>query len=85
MYYLLYRDCEYHYSICDDDGYILSDSTTGHTYSPSIEEACAIAKVCLRKRFSFNLNEKMEGDTLLSYYPIRTLENPRQNYPELFI
>lgn len=86
MYYLLYRNRENRYSICDYEGYILSNSYNGRMYSTTIENACKIAKVrLLCNRYHFDLTRKFEGDVILSYYPLSTLENPRQNYPELFI
>jgi len=86
MYYLLYRERENHYTICNHEGYVLSDSSFGSTYSTTIEDACNIAKVQKdTKLFHFKLNEKWYGDTILWYYPLVTLENPRQNYPELFV
>lgn len=87
MYYLLYRKDIYHYCICDNDGYVLTTHPiTGHTYHPTPDEAFESAKVRHhRKQFTFNTNIPLDGDTILWYYPLTTLENPRQNYPELFI
>ena len=81
--YLIYRNEEYHWAICDDNGYILTHPHSLVVYSPNLSDLVARTFRLPYRRFNFN--NFWQGDDILWWYPIESLDNIPERYPELFI